>query len=359
LELQPGGGVAVSTLSYLIHNLELVVRSDSQEFLAHVDGSFGKVYVAMNQGQKNPIHKIVVNFVTKSYRDQHSGRDGYIKTGLNFWRKGSSCLFYLGRVRVDICHEQNCTFVTAQHIRTNQLYRNLRNLAVDSWLESKKDYNSLMKQLIQMPILMTLERKIGISAIHGSSVAVGSSGVVLAGLSSVGKSLLSVALTLDHDAKFLSDNFTLFDGKRIYSFPDYIRLSDDGLTRIQSSGKLGGSHMKKNKRNYYSMPSKYTQVTAEPRALFFVHVSPRPFLSFVTRETALDRILLINSHVREFPEHHHIGLSDMVADKRGSVFHRRFERLNVFLNNIEIFDVGIRECKYPAHEFLETTKSVF
>ena len=346
-------------LSYFLHNLELVVQSDSQEFLAHVESSFGAIDVAIDPDQKILIHKIVVNFVTKSYRNRHSGRDGYIKTGLNFWRKGSSCLFYLGRIRVDICQEQNCTFVTAQYIRTNQLYRNLRNLVVDSWLEGKKDYNSLMKQLIQMPMLMALERENGISAIHGGSVALGSSGILLAGLSSVGKSLLSVALTLDHDAKFLSDNFALFDEKMIYSFPDYIRLSDDGLTRIQNTDKLGQCHMRKNKRNYYSMPSKYVQAGAKPRTLFFVSVSPRPFLVSVPREIAIDRILLINSHVREFPEHYHIGLSGLVSDQQGPVFQRRFERLTAFLSNVEIFDVGIRTCKYPAHEFLETAKSVF
>lgn len=82
-------------------------------------------------------------------------------------------------------------------------------------------YQALMRLTTHYPIFYLLETK-GWTILHSSLVCAGDKGVLFLGLNGAGKT--TTALSLLPQAKLLSDNFVLFDGRRLLPFPEYLRI---------------------------------------------------------------------------------------------------------------------------------------
>jgi hypothetical protein len=85
-------------------------------------------------------------------------------------------------------------------------------------------YHMMNYLLVYYPLFWHLETVRAMHPLHACAVDLGGRGIVLAGLSRVGKSSLALHMVGQRGARLLSDNLILHDGLNAYSVPEPIRL---------------------------------------------------------------------------------------------------------------------------------------
>jgi hypothetical protein len=332
--------------------IETIVESDNLEFLVMLEQSLSFFTESDNKNvQFIQNKKLFVTFLSKRKISIHSIKTGFSKIGTGAFLKEKEYFYISGFLVVQMKDADGNLSVLAQYRLPDSFEDWLKVIVKNRIPRYQIDYFFLIRILVLFPIFMILEREKNFFLLHGSAVEYGGKGIVFAGLANIGKSVAALSLTLDKDAKFLSDNFLIFDENYVYPFPEYIRLSDNTLKLITNISKLGKSLLRRFKRNYYILNKQYVSPRTLPEILFIPRFSKDSYIKQITTETAIDRLLLANDHVKEFHNYHHCGLLNYGYYEHKAVYKNKIETLEKFLSNVSSYEIGICKSTKPA-EFL-------
>jgi len=332
--------------------IETTVESDNLEFLVMLEQSLSFFKESDNKNiQFVQNKKLFVTFLSKKKISAHSIKTGFSKIGtVAFLKEKEYCYVSRGLV-VQMKDTDGNLSILAQYRLPDSFKDWLKGVVKNRISRYQLDLFFLIRILILFPIFMILEREKSCFLLHGSAVEYNGKGIVFAGLANIGKSVAALSLTLDKEAKFLSDNFLIFDENHVYPFPEYIRLSDDTLKLITNISKLGKSLLRRFDRNYYILNKQYISPRTLPEILFIPRFSKNSFIKQITTETAIDRLLLANDHVKEFHNYHHSSLLNYSYYEDKAVYKNRIETLEKLLSNVSCYEIGICKSTRPA-EFL-------
>ena len=332
--------------------IQTIVESDNLEFLIMLEQSlsfFTESDSSNIQFVQNK--KLFVTFLSKKKVSAQSIKTGFSEIGTDAFFKEKEYCYVSGPLAVQMKDTDGNLFILAQYRLPDSFKDWLKGVVKNRIPRYQINYFFLIRILVLLPIFMILEREKNCFLLHGSAVEYGGKGVVFAGLANIGKSVAALSLTLDKEAKFLSDNFLIFDENYVYPFPEYIRLSDDTLKLITNISKLGKSLLRRFNRNYYILDKQYVSPRTLPEILFIPRFSKDSFIKQITTETAIDRLLLANDHVKEFHNYHHSSLLNYGYYKQKAVYKSRIETLEKLLSNLSCYEIGICKSTKPA-EFL-------
>jgi len=96
-------------------------------------------------------------------------------------------------------------------------------------------FEGMTYYLVYYPILFDLGKR-NVFPLHASAVTYRGKGLLIPGLPGVWKSTLSLALLSHEGSRFLSDNIVLYDGQKVYSFLEPIKLDENSIGLLPDKG---------------------------------------------------------------------------------------------------------------------------
>lgn len=326
-----------------LFGINTFIESDSQAFLDMAEASL--TFFKRTNNKNIPLFsdsKLSVKFLLNDRLDIEEASLGFSKIGTGAFINGKEYLFGVGRLAIKITYDNGAMNVFACPRRFKNLKTSLKTTLLYGFFQMRIDYFPLIRMLILFPIFALLEQEKNIFLLHASAVEFNGKGIIFAGLNAIGKSIMALALTLDKGAKFITDNFLLFNENLIYPFPEYIRIRDDASELIANIFKLQSPLTRRYGRNHYILDDKFIAGQTRPRILFIPQLSEKKFMRRIDKDSALDRLLLINDHVKEFQHHNFIGLINYAAPhKRESSYKKRIEVLEKLISNLSIYEIGV------------------
>lgn len=322
--------------------IETMVESDNQAFLDMAEGSLSFFREVNNKNTplfKN--RKLRVRLLLNDRLDLEKACLGFSKIGTGAFINDKEYLFGVGRLAIKVTDDNGTLNVFACPRRFKNLKTSLKTSLVYNFFQSKFDFFPLIRILIFFPVFALLEQEKNIFLLHASAVEFNGKGIIFSGLNSVGKSMMALALTLDKGAKFLTDNFLLFGENRIYPFPEYIRLRDDAARLITNISKLQNPLTRRYGRNHYILGDKFIAEPLCPKILFIPQLSEKKNIRQISKDVAIDRLLLINDHVKEFQNYNFIGLINYARYNDKSLYKKRIETLEKLLSEVSVYEIGI------------------
>ena len=195
-----------------------------------------------------------------------------------------------------------------------------------------ENYSRIMRYAIHLPLFKFIEIKKGLYLLHGSAISHGSKSNLFIGLNKVGKSTLSKFLISKTSSKYISDNFILTNGDKIFPFFENLRLDNDSIKYLK---------IKKNKKNIFLYNKFHIDITNDfiidtkkIHNIFILNNSSKFSIKKINRQRALILINNINYLLKEFPEFHFTSLIDFILNKK---------KRNLFnlQNNIKFYIMSI------------------
>ena len=321
-----------NNLHYYIHNIKISIHCPHNKDL----GSFlEKSFFFFKKKQKYKHHlKIKINLSIKK---------SFLKSNKKINKIGNNVL--LGEKKLIF---QNHGLIYGFEIKKKTISLNVNTQTKESiFLKSKNllkkiliktDVYSIVRQSIILPVIWILSRKLNIHSLHGGAVSINNKGYVFTGLAGIGKSNLTLFLTLQKKFKFLSDNFLLFDKKFIYPFPEWIRITDDSKKIMPELNKFfKRQKFKRNKKEYYLLPQNKISKKVIPKIFLFMEIGNKCDLKKIKKNYAIKRILLSKDQVKEFPEHNFISLLDLLFKNEKPYVNSQLICLNNLLTNKSCF----------------------
>jgi len=340
-----------------IFGIEVTVESDDEKFLKTAEED---LWFFRDQSDKNiPLAGGQRLHVVYS-RDQKVGFErltrGYGKIGNNAFINSDKYVFIEMGLVIEISGKDGNLSVKA----TPLFRKGIRGAVKKVLLSKRSDYFLLVRHLIVFPVFHLLERKPGLFLLHGSAVDYNGTGIVIAGPAGVGKTSAVISMTLNTDkrARFLTDNFLLFDSEYIYPFPGYIRLSDNMVDIIENISMLGAPSVRRFNRNHYILDNDYIAGRTRPGILFIPALSEEEEVIPISADVALDRLLLANDNAKEFHMYSNMGLMAYMDRYTRSVYRERMRVLEQFLSKIRIYELHIKKTRPLARYWEEIIKRV-
>ncbi|MFH1310762.1 MAG: hypothetical protein ABIH85_08835 [Candidatus Omnitrophota bacterium] len=336
-----------------LFGIKTTIESDDSQFLHVAEESlsfFKKISVKNEEIFKDTA--LEVTFLTSKKVSPSSVVSGFSKIGNNAFVKENEYVYFYGPFVVKMARKGKKIEILAQYRRGMSLRKSTEDL-IKNLTKRHSDYFLLIRMLILFPLFTLLEREKGIFLMHGSAVKFQGEGIIFAGLASVGKSIAALSLTLDKNARFLTDNFLLFNEDYIFPFPEYVRVSHDAQSLIAGVSQLGKSVLRRFKRNYYVLNDDFISSKIQPKVLFIPRlVEKADYIRKIFLETALDSLLLANDHVKEFHNYHFCGLLNYGYDSSESIYKRKIRTLECLLSKVDIYEIGIPKSLKPS-DYLE------
>jgi len=206
----------------------------------------------------------------------------------------------------------------------------------------------LVRHYVIFPLFSLFSKYKNINVLHASAVNINGKGVIFSGLSGVGKSTLSIASVIAGKSLFVTDNYLLYDDKKVYPFPEWIRLNRESyrLIGIDKSGvveKVTRSFFYRYDRNYHQLEKGVISRPVKCSAFIQLFIGDKFSIRDVSIEKMIDRVVLNNSHVREFPEHSLIGLISYILENNTCQIYSMIESLKSLVSNAKICEVTINK----------------
>ncbi|MDH7507838.1 MAG: hypothetical protein QHH00_00370 [Methanomassiliicoccales archaeon] len=161
-------------------------------------------------------------------------------------------------------------------------------------------YQSLMRLAIHYPIFHLLELK-GWSVLHSSLVCFEDNGVLFTGLNGVGKT--TTALSLLPEARILSDNFVLFNGERLFPFPEYIRIPH----HVMNFFNLRPTGFRVFGKDQVIMDRDIMKYQPKPAAIIILKRGEKASWREVSRDEAIDYIRAADAFTHEGHRYSHFS----------------------------------------------------
>jgi hypothetical protein len=300
-------------LHYYIHNIKVSVRCPHEKVRKFIDKSFS----FFKKTQKNRF-EINVNIELSEKKNFVQLSKKINKIGNNILSNNNKILFQDHGLFYEVKKKKKGIFVTVNRQNKKDVFSKTKSI-LRKILFNIDNY-SIIRQSIILPIIWVLSRKFNIHALHGGGTAINKKGYIFSGLAGVGKSNLTLFMTLKKGFNFLSDNYLLFDDKFIYPFPEWIRIIDDSKKIMpELKNFLKTETLKRNNKNYYLLHNNEISKKVKPKVFIFTEIGNGCSFKKVKTNYAIKRILVSKNHVKEFPEHNFIGLLDLLYN---------FEKLN-------------------------------
>lgn len=346
-------------LVFNFFGIETTVDSDNKIFLDTAREGLS-YFLKENDNAERLIEnqRVRVTFHSKQRCSPEININGFSKIGSHAYSNGNALIYRHGHLIVTTTCQSDGLEINAQYCTPTDIRNRIREGLLSTVFLSQRNYFLLIRYLILYPVFMLLEARKNIFLLHGSAVEMEGRGIIFAGLGSVGKSLLAVSLTLDHSAKFLTDNFLLFDEEYIYPFPEFLRLSEDARGRIENRAALGDPVLHRHNRDYFVLNPQSICKRAKSSLIFMPRLSSKTYIKKLSSAVALDRLLLANDHVREFHQHHLGGLLRYNMEGSSSVYKSRMMTLEKLLDGLSVYELGVCATKRPGEEVMGVLRDV-
>lgn len=157
----------------------------------------------------------------------------------------------------------------------------------------RKRFFDLLRYLVHFPIVWRLERERGWTLVHASAVTRGGRAVLLAGIGGAGKTTTCLALAGRAGMELLSENQLLCDGAAVYPVEEPIRLGEEALALLGTE-QLGLEALPiagglKHKRMFRLRRASARQ-RARVEAIFFPRFSERGYIRQIDPQQACERL---------------------------------------------------------------------
>ncbi len=285
----------LSSINLDVYGIKVALFSYDLQFLNFVESNY-----PCFQSKQIISPNIKIWFSTKYGTVAKEKKTDLMRLGEGLYR-GEKSLYWENEfgfsVFIDL-HKSDCWEIYGHHFDLTKL----------QGLEERfKNYTRCMRWMIHFPIFSMLERFQGKRLVHASAVSKDGNAIVLAGLNKVGKSSLARYLYEHYGYKYLSDNFVLSDGERVYAFPEKGRLSPESLRNLNMSGVskqiIYGKH-------HVAIELEEIEIQAKPAFVFIVGNHQKRSVIPIVREQALKLLESLHSYLQEFPEHTFYSLLD-------------------------------------------------
>ena len=227
------------------------------------------------------------------------GRNAYINDNFFYCTAGD---YFIVAEKSSTCININVSLVKVLSIKS-KLKRKIKEII------RPHDKFLLVRHYIIFPLFSLLQKKKNINILHASAVNIDGKGIIFSGLSGVGKSTLSIASVIMDKGLFITDNYLLYDDSKIYPFPEWIRLNQESykLTSVDETGVVGKitrAFFYRYGRNYHQLESNVISPPVKCTAFIQLFLGDKFSANIISAEKAIDRTILNNAHVKEFPEHY-------------------------------------------------------
>ncbi len=173
--------------------------------------------------------------------------------------------------------------------------------------EILKNYTRSMRWMVHFPLFSLLKKFHSMRLVHASALSKDSKALIFAGLNKVGKSSLSRYLYENYQYKFMSDNFLLTDGRKVYGFPEKNRLADDALDVLKIKSK-------DSKKIYgkFHVPFDHNrlELVSKTQSVFLVNNYKDLKIETINRDDALNSLEAMHRYLQEFPEYTFLSMLD-------------------------------------------------
>jgi hypothetical protein len=315
----------ISNLHYYIHNIKASVKCSNENLRNFIEKSF--FFFKKTQTHKFQIN-VTINLSNKKSFENLSKK--FNKIGNNILLDSNKLIFQNHGLLYEFKITKKTIYINVYKQKKNDVFSKSKNIIKK--ILFKLDSYSIIRQSIILPIIWVLSRKFNIHALHGGATSINKKSYIFSGLAGVGKSNLTLFMTLQKKFKFLSDNFLLFDNKFIYPFPEWIRVMDDSKKLMpELKSFFAGQNLKRNNKNYYLLPNSQISQKIKPKIFLFTEIGNNCGLKKVKNTYAINRILLSKDQVKEFPEQNFVALLDLLTKNIKQNRKEELNTLNKFL----------------------------
>jgi len=320
-----------------VHGVILQLIGKDRRFLEFVRSH----YSFFLSNKKDIDIKVDFQGILPFYKQKKTSSTGYKRWGSDVYISSNALLIQNSRKNVYIHFDRIINLQALYYLRPDQTIRQI----LPGYLSPiYKLYQVIMREIVHFPIFYKLERK-GIYLMHASAVERDGRGVVFSGLNGSGKSTLSIYLVLNHGFKYISDNFLLFDNRRIFCFPEVIRVAPADLTRlgIEEKGRIVYG------KYQILPPDERISMSVFPEFFFLTCIGERFELSSITEEEFVKKVMGFHNYLKEFHWHSFMGLYRMF-DRGEFSFKLYEEKLRSLVKGKKIYELTL-----PYNETLEHT----
>jgi hypothetical protein len=219
-------------------------------------------------------------------------------------------------------------------------------------------FQTVLRYAIHYPLFWLLERERGIYILHGSAIESGGQGMLFVGLAGVGKSSLALALIASGAARFITDNFLLYDQEKIIPFPEIVRVTPTVKDLVSNRESLGKPTFAVNERLYLNLPRGVIGEPVRPRYAFILSLSNRTLLTEIAREQFADIALRLGDYVQEFHNYSYPGLLPLVLPENQAVYRSRYDNLLLLLEDAACYMLRLEQGQGLVEIWQEIERSI-
>ena len=329
-------------ISVNIYGINVNVDSDTVEYSKLVNESLAYFKEKKNNDSFETIYTIDVKVLINEKVKLQTKIKGLKKIGNTAYLGKNTYCCVMGRKFIEFKKYEETLKIYIYSLKYNSIYTSSR-LLIKSIL-FKKDYFLLFRHTVIFPIFWALARFKQIYVMHSGGNNLSGIGLALPGLAGIGKSTISLALTLINESLFLGDNYILFDDRKLYAFPELIRISNNTKTILgKSVTKLGQAKLSRNGKQYYNLHYNYISDPVDLSFMIMPSIGESNHVRELSVSVALDRIILSNNHTKELPEHSMTGLIEYLFEFENSIYCHKIKTLENLLRNTKIYEASTRK----------------
>jgi len=340
-----------------IHGIRISLFTDCNEFYDFVQKDL--YYFLCNDKSKDVEINANIYF-NKSIKDIDLSKCD--KIGANAYKNGNELIFSENKydVKVSLCNEE--IFINA-FIKDNKGKKELFKEFIKKILGKSIDKNNyllhVLRKFIIFPTFYYFESFRSTYVMHASAFTYNDKCFVLAGLANIGKSTNSLVSTFDLDGKFLSDNYLIYDVKKVYSFPELLRVSDDTKNMIINKDKLGTHKYTRAHRKLYEIEKQYILDYSKVDVLIIPSLGNEFHIEELELNEAIEFILSSNEYVQEFHQQEYVALISRLH-KCNKI--KNLEKVNILkelLRDSKLFSVSFNKNLKPTENIKELYEHCF
>lgn len=328
-----------------VHGVKVLVQSEDKDFQGMVRGNYS---VFEEDYKENSDINIDFIYGSKEGKRLVTLDDTWHKIGSTVYYREKEIYTNMYYVEVHAQYENEKLKISSQvKVPASKSFR--RKLTG----RTHRKYNELlyaMRTSVHFPIFWFLERKRGMCLMHASAVTDEKNTLIFVGLDGSGKTSLALH-KLSSGYRFMTDNFLLFDSKKLYAFPEAVRLEREMAERLgfkPDSKEIFG-------KLHFTLPKEKIALEAVPTAVFFTYFGKKTEVKEVSLEYLDSLLPKIHDYLQEFHSYSYLSVLDIILadNKRRPDLSRT---LNALLSNAKCFVLvkSKKDSVESASELLES-----
>ncbi len=192
--------------------------------------------------------------------------------------------------------------------------------------------------LLYYPLFWYLESFRDIHPLHASCVDTPGGSILMAGLPGSGKTVTSLSLWKKKGSALVSDNIVLYDGKKVYSCPEPIRLHGDGASLV-GGGKLEELDVGASKGFYIVREGRAED--ASPAVFLLMGLSDKFSVEEIDSESAAGMAFSQSIQGAEILNYFDYASLLNFLDIGTNLFNRRIGALKALFEGVKCFKVNV------------------